>query len=56
MDLNSESTSWDRKFQNQEYTFKEQLRMAENEKNKHLEANRLDREKFENTMEDIRVK
>jgi len=39
-----------------EYSLKEQIRLIENEKTKHLEANRHDREKFETTLDDLRLK
>jgi len=54
--MREQSSLHERNLRDIEYSLKEQLRLSENEKTKHLEANRKDREKFENTLDDQRLK
>jgi hypothetical protein len=48
MQLDNENTLSQQQFDELERTYKEQIKLVEREKNKHLEANVVDREKFDN--------
>ena len=53
MQLENGTALSQQQFDELERTYKEQLKLAEREKNKHLECNIFDREKFENLYTQI---
>jgi len=56
MQLENGTALSQQQFDELERTYKEQLKLAEREKNKHLECNIVDREKFDNIYADLKAK
>ncbi len=56
MQLDKENNLSQQQFNELERTYQEQLKLVEREKNKHLECNIIDREKFDNIYTDLKGK